>query len=89
MNSETNIIEIIKSRRFFGKALKTLLTRQQRLKMKEKSRYLCIDPDSKEESLKKTETMKNIETNAPKSDSEDNEIVEYTDGFYSSDSSID
>ena len=56
--------------------------------MKEKSRYLCIDPDSKEESLKKTETMKRPENSAPKSDSEDNEIVEYTDGFYSSDTSI-
>ena len=82
MNSETNIIEIIKSRRFFGKALKTLLTRQQRLKMKEKSRYLYIDPNSKEPMIAK-------ETDAPKYDSDDNEVVEYTDGFYSSDSSLD
>ena len=42
---EINIIEIIKSRRFFQKALKVLLTKKKRLELKERSRYISINPD--------------------------------------------
>ena len=42
MNFETNIIEIIKSRRYFSAALKILLTPEQRAKLKERTRYITI-----------------------------------------------
>ena len=42
---EINIIEIIKSRRIFMNALKMLLTKKQRMKLKETSRYISINPD--------------------------------------------
>lgn len=45
LQNEINIVEIIKSRRFFTRALRLLLSERQRFKMKEKSRYIVIDPD--------------------------------------------
>jgi len=81
MVTETNIIEIIKSRRYFAKAFKALLTKRQRLQMKEKSRYLYIDPDKKESPLARTFTLRSGDA--------DPEVADYTDGFYSSESSLD
>ena len=43
---EINIIEIVKSRRFFNQALKFLLSKKKRMELKERSRYISIDPDS-------------------------------------------
>ena len=43
---EINIIEIVKSRRFFNQALKLLLSKKKRMELKERSRYISIDPDS-------------------------------------------
>ena len=45
MVKEIDVIELIKSRRFFKLALKHLLTKEVRMQLKERSRYLCIDPD--------------------------------------------
>ena len=44
---ETNIIEIIKSKRYTEKALHHLLNEKKRFEFKEKSRYIAIDPDEK------------------------------------------
>ena len=44
---EINIIEIVKSRRFFKKALKLLLSKKKRMELKERSRYISIDPKKK------------------------------------------
>ena len=45
MSKETDIIEMIKSRRYFNLALKKLLSTTERVKLKEQSRYLCIDAE--------------------------------------------
>ena len=45
MAEEINIVEIIKSRRYFQMALRLLLSKKQRLLLKSKSRYTEIDPD--------------------------------------------
>ena len=73
MIKEISIIEIIKSRRLFNAALKLLLRREQRLKLKDKSRYISINPDS------------DLQTSKKKKD-EFKDEVNHTDGFYSSSS---
>ena len=45
MNFEIDIIEMIKKGRYVNMALKLLLTSEQRMNLKQKSRYICIDPD--------------------------------------------
>ena len=45
MDREIDIIELIKSRRFIKIALKHLLTKEKRIELKERSRYLCINPE--------------------------------------------
>ena len=45
MQRETNILEIIKSRRYFNAAIRFLLTKKQRMKLKERGRYTVINPD--------------------------------------------
>ena len=47
LDQEINIIEIVKSRRFFKKALKILLSKKKRMELKERSRYISIDPNKK------------------------------------------
>ena len=42
---EGNIVEIIKSWRYFNLALKFLLSERKRLDLKERSRYLTVNPD--------------------------------------------
>ena len=49
MDKEINIIDIIKSRRFFTLALRKLLSYKDRMDLKERSRYIIIDPDSGED----------------------------------------
>ena len=75
LEKEINIIEIIKSRRYFNRALKVLLPKKQRMKIKERSRYIAINPDaeSENEEDKKAKQQEDGQT-------------EFTDGFYSSDS---
>ena len=43
---ESNIIEIIKSRRYTSQALQLLLSKRQRLNLKLTSRYLNVNPDA-------------------------------------------
>ena len=47
LSKETNIVEIVKSRRLIFKALHQLLTNQELTKLKDQSNYLIIDPDLK------------------------------------------
>ena len=72
---ETNIIEIIKSRRYSCAALKLLLTKEQRDKLKEQTRYYAIDPESEE---KPEQKQAKIIDNLSKKESK------WTDGFYTS-----
>ena len=46
MDSEIDLAELIKSRRYFKMALSKLLTEKELMELEERSRYLCIDPDS-------------------------------------------
>ena len=46
LEKELNVIELIKSRRYFAKALKMLVPPETRLRLREQTRYLVIDPDS-------------------------------------------
>ena len=45
LDQETNIVSIIKSRRFIAEALKVLLTKQQWEELIERSRFVAIDPN--------------------------------------------
>ena len=45
MEKELCIIEFIKKQRYLSKAIKRLLSPKERLELKEKTRYLVIDPD--------------------------------------------
>ena len=71
MQRETNILEIIKSRRYFNAAIRFLLTKKQRMKLKERGCYTVINPDRTDD---ERVTEKGYDSN------------EYTDGFYSNDS---
>ena len=45
LEKEMNIIELIKSQRYFARALKSLIPREKRLQLREQTRYLVVDPD--------------------------------------------
>lgn len=45
LDKEINIIEMVKSWRYFEQALKYLLPEKQRLDFKERARYMTINPD--------------------------------------------
>ncbi len=45
LEKETNIIEIVKSRRYLSEAIRLLLSKEQRKELKERSRYLIVNPD--------------------------------------------
>ena len=57
MDKEIDIIEIIKSRRFFKMAMRKLLSDKDRMDLKERSRYILIDPNSGED-VKQAEPIK-------------------------------
>ena len=73
LEREINVIEIIKSRRYFKAALKILLTRKQRDRLMEKTRYLHIDLKAEDESGSCTET--DLDTNELLSDPEERFLV--------------
>ena len=50
LEKEMNIIELIKSQRYFARALKSLIPREKRLQLREQTRYLVVDPDEEDES---------------------------------------
>lgn len=45
LEKETNIVQIIKSRRFITEALRELLQKDRWLQLIENSRFICIDPE--------------------------------------------
>ena len=49
LEKEMNIIELIKSQRYFARALKSLIPREKRLQLREQTRYLVVDPDEEDE----------------------------------------
>ena len=49
LDKEINIIEIVKSWRYFELAIKSLLEERKRIDFKEKSRYIAINPDPADE----------------------------------------
>ena len=51
LEKELNVIELIKSRRYFAKALKMLVPAETRLRLREQTRYLLIDPESDDSGL--------------------------------------
>ena len=55
LDKEVNIIEIVKSWRYFDSAFRVLLDERKRLDLKERARYLTVEPDPDEESQKKKE----------------------------------
>lgn len=54
---EINIVEIVKSWRYFDLAIKSLLDERQRIDFKEKSRYIAIDPDPADEETQQKKTF--------------------------------
>ena len=60
LNEEINIIEIVNSWRYFKRALQILLSPEQKIKCKERSRYIAMNPDvcEKFEDLKAFKTSK-------------------------------
>ena len=84
MDKEIDIIEMIKSRRFFKLAFRELLPAAKRMELKEKSRYLMVDPDTDGEDMDDDKIVED-ESILDKIERELNEDVNLTDGFYSSD----
>ena len=57
LDKEINIIEIVKSWRYFELAVKYLLEERKRIDFKEKSRYIAINPDPADEQTQKKKTF--------------------------------
>ncbi len=57
LDDEINIIEIVKSWRYFDRAIHFLLTDKQRRHFKERSRYIAIDPDPKSEKVRRLSSV--------------------------------
>ena len=57
LDKEINIIEIVKSWRYFELAIKSLLEERKRIDFKEKSRYIAINPDPADEQTQKKKTF--------------------------------
>ena len=78
LNKEINIIEMVKSWRYFERAIRFLLPLKQRLDFKERSRYIAIDPDQDEEK----EQQQSFRMMAKRSASIRRQ--DFSDGFFSS-----
>ena len=78
--SEINIIEIVKSWRYYESALRYLLPEKQRLDFKERSRYIAIDPDedAKSQSMKAAIALQAKRAKSIRR-------LDFSDGFFSSD----
>ena len=85
MQKETDIIEMIKSRRYLKLALRKLLTLKQRMHLKQKSRYLCVDPKAREtdagSNVQELNLLKLSNLMQPKKRLDDHLVL--TDGFFS------
>ena len=80
LQKEINVIEIVKSWRYYEGALKYLLPEKKRLDFKEKARYISIDPNSDKEK----EVRKSLSKMAKRSASI--RRANFSDGFFSSES---
>ena len=58
LNKEVNIIEIVKSWRYYQSAIRYLLDERTRLDLKERARYITVDPDI-DIDKKKTQNFQN------------------------------
>ena len=58
LDQETNIVQIIKSRRFFTEALRVLLPPEKWDELMESSYFICIDPDYKPEWQRSEQELK-------------------------------
>ena len=85
MNEEIDIIEMIKTRRYLKLALRELLPHKVRMDLKQRSRYLLIDPDKGPQGPDDEVQEMEFESILEKYEYELNqEDVFLTDGFYSS-----
>ena len=85
MDDEIDIIEMIKSRRYFKEALRKLMSAEKRMKLKEKSRYIMIDPDSDDADSAQEKKRKRFNNVLDLYEEELNQDPgNLTDGFYSS-----
>ena len=75
MENETNIIEQIKTRRYFNTALRFIFSKKMRMKLKKKGRYTVVNPDAIF-----------MDKKVDKKESEDDDSGEFTEGFYSHES---
>ena len=85
MDDEIDIIEMIKSRRYFKGALNQMMPAEKRMKLKERSRYIMIDPDSDDADSAQTKQRKQFNNVLDLYEAELNQDPgNLTDGFYSS-----
>ena len=80
LSQEINIIEIVKDWRYYNRALRYLLPEEKRLFLKERSRYITIDPDDQDKKL----SSKLFESQLRRMKSNVEADVELSDGFFSS-----
>ena len=78
LDQEINIIEIVKSWRYFEQALRYLLPQRKRLDFKETTRYITIDPELNEEEKRRKEFVQLAKRSASL------RRAEFSDGFFSS-----
>ena len=76
IQKEVNIVEIVKKLRYVTDALRYLLPETKRFEIKQRNRYIQIDPDKDDQDRIKTELKLNI--------SKLKEVPDLTSGFYSS-----
>ena len=75
LNKEINIIEIVKSWRYYERALHYLLPEKKRLDLKERTRYITIDPD-KDSSIPLEKTLVDFRSKSLRR-------MHFTEGFHS------
>ena len=78
LETKINIIEIVKSWRYFENALKELLPERKRIDLKERSRYIQIDPDESKVSYFKKSFLMHLKRKSS------SRRVNMSDGFFSS-----
>ena len=84
LQKEINFVEMLKQQRFVKNALKILLSREQRMELKERCRYICIDPDYKQKSVKDSSVSQTNDKNQV-DDADKSDEMQFTSGFFSSD----
>ena len=75
---------MIKSIRYFKLAIRKLLPKKVRMELKERTRYISVNPDSFIARESKVPLTKLCHILEPKQNLYDSETVQYTDGFFSS-----